>query len=56
MLKLIYKYLNNKFINKDDKNKSNALSILSIRSSILSLLNLKKRNYKKEQLIKGIHK
>jgi len=46
--KPIRKHLDVKFTNKDSKNKSNALSILLIRSGILSLLSLKKRSYKRE--------
>jgi len=48
MPKLIYKHLNNKFINKNDKNKSNALSVLLTHNNILNLLSLKKRNHKRE--------
>ena len=55
MLKPIRKYLDNKFINKNSKNRSNALSILLIYSSILSLLSLKKYNCKIEQPTRGIY-
>ena len=48
MPKLIRKHLDIKFINKDSKNKSNALPILLIYSGILSLLSLKKYNYNRE--------
>jgi len=48
MLKLIHKHLNNKFINKDNENKSDTLSVLLTRSSVLNLLSLKKRNCKRE--------
>jgi len=48
MLKLIRKHLNNKFINKDDENKSNILFVLLTRSNILNLLSLKKCNCKRE--------
>ena len=54
MSKPICKYLD-KFINKNSKNKSNISSISLTRSSILSILSLKKRNYKIEQPTRGIN-
>jgi hypothetical protein len=42
-------YLNNKFINKDGESRSDTLLTLLAYSSILSLLSLKKRSYKREQ-------
>ena len=47
--KPIRKHLDINFINKDSKNKNKTLSILLTRSGILSLLSLKKHNYKREQ-------
>ena len=55
MPKLIRKHLDIKFINKNSENKSDALSILLIYSGILSLLSLKKHNYKREQPPRGIY-
>ena len=47
MPKPIHKHLD-EFINKNNKNKSDALSILLTHSSIPSLLSLKKCNHKIE--------
>jgi len=48
MFKFICKHLNNKFINKDNKNKSDILFILLTYNNVLNLLSLKKYNYKRE--------